>query len=114
LTHVHRQQGANNSIVDNAHRILKGLRPVSDAPEPLSLRTPEQMIKALNFMASDSDWRFITIEVPEDHRQASQRIRQTMQLLQGKLYEPNRDVIITPINGYEQTAPGYSHLGRLQ
>jgi ATP-dependent exoDNAse (exonuclease V) alpha subunit len=108
LTHVHRQQGANNSIVDNAHRILKGLRPVSDSPEPLSLRTPEQMLKALNFMASDADWRFITVEVPEDHRQASQRIRQCMQLLQGKLYEPNRDVVITPINGYEQTAPGYT------
>lgn len=108
LTHVHRQQGANNSIVDNAHRILKGLRPVSDSPEPLSLRTPESMVKALNFMTSDTDWRFITVEVPEDHRQASQRIRQCMQLLQGKLYEPNRDVVITPINGYEQTAPGYT------
>lgn len=108
LTHVHRQQGANNSIVDNAHRILKGLRPVSDSPEPLSVKTPEQMIKALNFMVSDADWRFVTVDVPEDHRQASQRIRQVMQLLQGKLYEPNRDVIITPINGFEQTAPGYT------
>lgn len=108
LTHVHRQQGANNSIVDNAHRILKGLRPVSDSPEPLSLKTPEQMVKTLNFMTANDDWRFITVEVPEDHRQASQRIRQCMQLLQGKLYEPNRDVVITPINGYEQTAPGYT------
>jgi ATP-dependent exoDNAse (exonuclease V) alpha subunit len=108
LTHVHRQQGANNSIVDNAHRILKGLRPVSDSPDALSLKTPEQMLKALNFMVANPDWRFITVEVPEDHRQASQRIRQCMQLLQGKLYEPNRDVIITPINGYEQTAPGYT------
>ena len=108
LTHVHRQQGANNSIVDNAHRILKGLRPVSDSPEPLSLKTQPEMLKALNFMATDKDWRFITVEVPEDHRQASQRIRQTLQLLQGKLYDPNRDVLITPINGYEQTAPGYT------
>ena len=108
LTHVHRQQGENNSIVDNAHRILKGLRPVSDSPEPLSVKTPELMLKALNFMAKDSDWRFVTVEVPEDHRQASQRIRQCMQLLQGKLYEPNRDVLITPINGFEQTAPGYT------
>src|SRR3546814_18463448 len=33
LTHVHRQQGVNNSIVDNAHRILKGLRPISDRSE---------------------------------------------------------------------------------
>lgn len=108
LTHVHRQQGENNSIVDNAHRILKGLRPVSDSPEPLSIKSPELMLKALNFMAKNDDWRFITVEVPEDHRQASQRIRQSLQLLQGKLYDPNRDVVITPINGFEQTAPGYS------
>lgn len=108
LTHVHRQQGANNSIVDNAHRILKGLRPVSDSPVPLSLKTQQDMLKTLNFMVTEKDWRFITVEVPEDHRQASQRIRQTLQLLQGKLYEPNRDVVITPINGFEQTAPGYS------
>jgi hypothetical protein len=108
LTHVHRQQGANNSIVDNAHRILKGLRPVSDSPEPLSVKNQTDMLKALNFMVTDKDWRFITVEVPEDHRQASQRIRQCLQLLQGKIYEPNRDVLISPINGFEQTAPGYS------
>jgi len=108
LTHVHRQQGANNSIVDNAHRILKGLRPVSDSPMPLSLKTQEDMLKSLNYMVKDDSWRFITVEVPEEHRAASTRIRQCMQLLQGKIYEPNRDVIITPINGHEQTAPGYS------
>lgn len=108
LTHVHRQQGANNSIVDNAHRILKGLRPASDSPEALSLRTEKDMLKALNFMATNKDWRFLTVDVPEEHRMASLRIRQCLQLLQGKIYEPNRDVLITPINGYEQTAPGYS------
>lgn len=108
LTHVHRQQGANNSIVDNAHRILKGLRPVSDSEIPLSLKTDKEMLAALNFMVKNPDWRFITVEVPEEHRMASLRIRQCLQLLQGKLYEPNRDVLITPINGFEQTAPGYS------
>lgn len=111
LTHVHRQQGANNSIVDNAHRVLKGLRPVSDLPE-LSLRTPAKMIEACNAMVSDPNWRFATIEIDEDHRKASLRIRQMLKLMQGHIYEPNRDVVITPINGFEQTAPGYS-LGQM-
>jgi hypothetical protein len=108
LTHVHRQQGANNSIVDNAHRILKGIRPISDSPVPLSLKDDKQMLAALNFMVRDDSWRFIIVEVPEEHRMASLRIRQVLQLTQGKLYEPNRDVLITPINGFEQTNPGWS------
>lgn len=108
LTHVHRQQGENNSIVDNAHRILKGLRPVSDSPKPLSLRSEKEMIGTLNYMVKNDDWRFLLVDVDEEHRVASIRIRQMLQLLQGKLYEPNRDVVITPINGYEQTAPGFS------
>ncbi|MGL5935896.1 MAG: ATP-dependent DNA helicase [Cetobacterium sp.] len=108
LTHVHRQQGANNSIVDNAHRILKGLRPVSDSSTPLSLKSNEDMLKALNYLVKDDSWRFVVIEVPEEHRMAALRIRQVLQLVQGKLYEPNRDVLITPTNGFEQTAPGWS------
>lgn len=108
LTHVHRQQGANNSIVDNAHRILKGLTPVSDCPTQLSLKTQKDMLGALNFMVKDKDWRFLTIQVDEEHRKASTQIRMALKLLQDKLYDPNRDVVITPINGFEQTAPGYS------
>lgn len=108
LTHVHRQQGANNSIVDNAHRILKGIRPISDSPMPLSLKSDKEMLAALNFMVKDDSWRFLVIEVPEEHRLASLRIRQVLQLTQGKLYEPNRDVLITPTNGFEHTAPGWS------
>ena len=108
LTHVHRQQGANNSIVDNAHRVLKGIRPVSDSPKQLSLNNQESMVETLNYLVHDKDWRFLTIDVDEEHRKASTRIRQVMQLIQGKLYEPNRDVIITPINGHEVTQPGYS------
>lgn len=108
LTHIHRQQGANNSIVDNAHRTLKGLRPVSDCPDSLEFKTPQGMINSLNYMVKNHDWRFLTIDVDDNHQVASQRIRQGLKLLHGKLYEPNRDVVITPINGYEQTAPGYS------
>src|SRR3546814_10297845 len=47
LTHVHRQRGVNNSIVDNAHRILKGLRPISDSPKPLKLKDKESAIDTL-------------------------------------------------------------------
>lgn len=109
LTHIHRQQGANNSIVDNAHRILKGQRPISDSPKDLTIaKSDKEFIDALNFMVKNEDWRFLTVEIPEDHRKASLRIRQMLKLLQGKIYEPNRDVVITPINGFEQTAPGYS------
>lgn len=109
LTHIHRQQGANNSIVDNAHRILKGQRPISDSPTDLTIaKTDKQFLDALNYMVKQDDWRFLTVEIPEDHRKASLRIRQMLKLLQGKIYEPNRDVVITPINGFEQTAPGYS------
>lgn len=109
LTHVHRQQGANNSIVDNAHRILKGLRPISDCDQPLTLaKSDKDFLTALNYMVKDESWRFITVEIPEEHRKASLRVRQMLKLLQGKIYDPNRDVVITPINGFEQTAPGYS------
>lgn len=108
LTHIHRQQGANNSIVDNAHRTLKGLRPISDCPEPLDFKTPQTMVKALSWMVNNHDWRFLSIDIDDDHRIASQRIRQALKLLHGKLYEPNRDVVITPINGFEQTQPGFS------
>lgn len=109
LTHIHRQQGANNSIVDNAHRILKGQRPISDSPTDLTLaKTDKQFLDTLNYMVKQDDWRFLTVEIPEDHRKASLRVRQMLKLLQGKIYEPNRDVVITPINGFEQTAPGYS------
>lgn len=108
LTHVHRQQGSNNSIVDNAHRILKGQHPISDSDFNGSAKTPSDMLAALNFMVKNPDWRFMTIEVDIEHKLASLRIRQMLKLLQGKIYEPNRDVCITPINGFEQTAPGYS------
>lgn len=108
LTHVHRQQGANNSIVDNAHRILKGLQPVCDSGKKLSFKSPPQMVEALTYMTQNPDWRFLMVEIDDEHRKASTRIRQCLKLLQGKLYEPNRDVVITPINGFEQTAPGWS------
>lgn len=118
LTHVHRQQGANNSIVDNAHRVLQGLRPIGDSPKQLSIvpltsapsaqEKMKPMLEALQFMATNDSWRFLTVDVDAEHKVAAIRIRQMLKLLHGKIYEPNRDVVITPINGFEQTAPGYS------
>lgn len=118
LTHVHRQQGANNSIVDNAHRILKGLRPVSDSPQQLSILAPtskadaneanQKMLESLTYMTRNHDWRFLTVDIDAEHKVAAIRIRQMLKLLHGKIYEPNRDFVVTPINGYEPTAPGFS------
>lgn len=108
LTHVHRQQGANNSIVDNAHRILKGLQPVSDCKEQLGLRKPEEIQKTLNYMVKNKDWRFLTVSIDDEHPKAAQRIKMMLKLLNGHFYEPNRDVLITPVNGFEQTQSGYT------
>lgn len=116
LTHVHRQSGANNSIVDNAHRVLKGLRPVSDSKEKLSILAPKnkadteesnkKFLATLTKMIKDPDWRFLTVDIDENPKLASIRIRQMLKLLNGKFYEPNRDVVITPINGFENTGLG--------
>lgn len=108
LTHVHRQQGANNSIVDNAHRILKGLRPVSDSPEPLRLKDVATAKTALGFMLRDKDWRFLTVEVDEASTRAGAFIRESLKLLKGaKFYDPNRDAVITAINGYDTGQTGF-------
>lgn len=108
LTHVHRQQGANNSIVDNAHRILKGLRPVSDSPTPLKLRDMATAKETLTFMLNNKDWRFLTVDVDEGSTKAGAFIRQALKLLKGaNFYDPNRDAVITAINGYDTGQTGF-------
>src|SRR3546814_3236784 len=109
LTHVHRQQGVNNSIVDNAHRILKGLRPISDSPKPLKLKDKESAIDTLKWMLSDKDWRFAMIEVDEASTKAGAYIREMLKLLKNaKFYDPNRDAVITAINGYDTGQVGFA------
>ena len=109
LTHVHRQQGANNSIVDNAHRILKGLRPVSDSATPLRLKDVATAKETLGFMLRDKDWRFLTVEVDEGSTKAGAFIRESLKLLKGaKFYDPNRDAVITAINGYDTGQTGFA------
>lgn len=87
LTHVHRQQGVDNPIVDNAWRVIHGQMPISGG-------------------------RFQMIKVDGDAQLVSRKVRAMMPKLQEMgIYEPIRDTIITPING-EDGSRGYA-LGQL-
>lgn len=87
LTHIHRQVGANNAIVDNAWRILQGKIPVSEG-------------------------RFQMLELKGDAQMSSKQVRKLMpQLRERGFYNPNVDTIITPINGNDGSR-GYP-LGQL-
>lgn len=94
LTHIHRQTGQNNSIVDNAWRILKGLKPLSDDYKV------------------DPSWKFAMMPIPEDSVLASQKIRKWLETMNGRAYQPHRDSVITAINGEEASARGAS-LGQI-
>jgi hypothetical protein len=83
LTHIHRQVGVNNSIVDNAWRVLKGQRPESDDYK------------------NDPTWKFAMMPVPEDSALASKKIRAWLAAMNGKAYQPHRDTVITAINAAE-------------
>jgi hypothetical protein len=77
LTHIHRQQGTNNPIVDNAWRVLKGELPIAEG-------------------------KFQMIELPGEAGTASRKVRGIIQEIRKRgIYEPNRDTIITAINGLE-------------
>lgn len=99
LTTIHRQAGKNNSIVDNAWRILQGKTAVFDSPKELSWMTPRDTVTSLNWMVQNKDWKSAGFHIPDDPREASKRIRQALKLLQGPFYDPIRDTVITAING---------------
>lgn len=87
LTHVHRQQGKDNPIVDNAWRIIHGQMPQSGG-------------------------RFQMIELKGDAQMSSRMVRAMMPKMQERgVYDPIRDTIITPING-EEGSRGFA-LGQL-
>lgn len=87
LTHIHRQEGKDNPIVDNAWRVLKGQTPVSGGDF--------QMVK-FDGMST----------------KASQQVRKFIpQLVEKGIYDPIRDTTITAINGHDG-ARGYA-LGQL-
>lgn len=77
LTHIHRQVGTDNPIVDNAWRVLQGQQPVSGG-------------------------KFQMIELKGDAGGASRHVRGMLpKLVERGVYDPIRDTIITPINGNE-------------
>jgi len=87
LTHIHRQEGKDNPIVDNAWRVLKGQMPVSGGNF--------QMVKFDGLSAK-----------------ASQQVRKFIPgLIEKGIYDPIRDTTITAINGLDG-ARGYA-LGQL-
>lgn len=87
LTKVHRQQGVNNPIVDNAWRVIHGRMPQTEG-------------------------RFQMIPIPGDAALASRKVRAICaKLKEMTIYDPIRDTIISPING-EDGARGYA-LGQL-
>lgn len=87
LTHIHRQQGVNNPIVDNAWRVLNGQMPTAEGA-----------------------FQMIPFKGNADY--ASKQIRATApKLREMGIYDPIRDTIITPING-EDGARGYA-LGQI-
>lgn len=87
LTHVHRQAGKDNPIVDNAWRVLKGEMPLSAG-------------------------KFQMIKMEGDAQKASRWVRAVMPKMRDKgVYDPIRDTIITPINGNDGSR-GYA-LGQL-
>ena len=87
LTHIHRQVGKDNAIVDNAWRVLKGQMPVTGGIF--------QMVK-FDGLAT----------------KASQQVRKFIpQLVEKGIYDPIRDTTITAINGHDGSR-GYA-LGQL-
>lgn len=103
LTQIHRQVGENNSIVDNAWLMLQGKTPKSDSPFHMNWLTKESLIQSLNYIANDHRWKSVTIQIPDDSRLASQRIRQCLKILHNKFYDPIRDTVITAINGLDDS-----------
>lgn len=86
LTHIHRQAGVNNSIVDNAWRVINGEWPKSDD-------------------TTKPDWKFVTMEIDSDSGKASKQVRKWLTVVkQNGVYDPIRDTVITPINAFDETS----------
>ena len=83
LAKVHRQAGENNPIVDNAWRVIHGIRP-------------------------ETEGRFKMVQIPVDSLKASSQVRGIARKLhQLGVYKPLRDAVITPIHGINP-GPGSS------
>jgi len=77
LTHIHRQVGVDNPIVDNAWRVLKGQMP-------------------------ESRGKFQMVELKGEAGMASRQVQAMIPKIRERgIYDPIRDTIVTPINGNE-------------
>jgi len=85
LTHIHRQKGKNNSIVDAAWAVLNGQYPKSDS-------------------VNDPNWKFVTMEINHNPSTASKQLRKWLNTIRGPLYDPIRDTVITPINAFKESS----------
>lgn len=86
LTTIHRQKGTNNSIVDNAWKVIHGQQLVPDDHK------------------TDKNWKLITMQIHNDPNVASRQVRGWLKAQwETKFYQPLRDVIITPINADKET-----------
>ncbi len=85
LTHIHRQKGKNNSIVDAAWAVINGQYPKSDEP-------------------GSPDWKFQMMEINSEPRTASKQVRKWLDKIRGPMYDPLRDTVISPINAFKETS----------
>lgn len=77
LTHIHRQVGKDNPIVDNAWKVLKGQMP-------------------------ESNGKFQMVPLDGEAGKASRQVQKmALEIKKRGIYEPIRDTIVTPINGNE-------------
>lgn len=102
LNKIHRQTGANNSIVENAWQVINGHALMPENPKSMTMAgTNEQLVDALNWVI-ESDFKFAAFRIPGLASQASMRVRLVMQLLTAnEWYDPIRDTTITPTNGLD-------------
>src|SRR5690606_31737613 len=75
----------------------------------LQLKDKSTAIETLKWMLTDKDWRFAMVEVDEASIKAGAYIREMLKLLKNaKFYDPNRDAVITAINGHDTGQTGWA------
>lgn len=117
LTKIHRQQGVGaNRIIDAAHNIIVGKRPTFDLELDGKTGQPVDELGRPAKATPNPDWRIINIHLPsktdEAHRVIMKWLQQfhkaaAKQSTDGRrVYEPAKDLILTPGNGWELDQPG--------
>lgn len=115
LTKVHRQKepGANR-IIDTAHSILAGRRPVFDFEINHLGKQVDPHGKLIENPVARPDWRVINIQVPTNTDQAHSAIINWLNRFRGMriadsdsmAYQPYDDLVLTAGNGYNPDSNG--------